>query len=66
MVHCYRGRSLWHQVKAIAICRFSDILLCALNEDRDGVLLTFWMVHSILGGTFQVKETCVGGKELGA
>ena len=65
MVHCYRGRSLRHRAKAVAICRFSDILLRAPSENGDGVLPTFWMVHSILDGTFQVKETRVGGKELG-
>ena len=66
MVHCYRRRSLQHQVKAIAICHFSDILLRAPSEDGDGVLPTFWIVHSIFDGTFQVKETRIGRKELGA
>ena len=53
-------------MKAVAICRFSDKLLRAPSEDGDGVLPTFWMVHSIFDGTFQVKETHIGGKKLGA
>ena len=31
-----------------------------------GWCIPFWMVHSILDGTFHVKETHIGGKELGA
>ena len=53
------GGGLRHQEKAIAICRFSDILLRAPSEDGEGVIPTFWMVHSILDGTFQEKETHV-------
>ena len=33
------GGGLWHRAKAVAICRFSDILLRAQSEDGEEVFL---------------------------